>query len=309
MPANPAPRAVRVKPKSALIIGSGPVVIGQAAEFDYAGTQACRALRAEGVRTILVNSNPATIMTDAEVADAVYLEPLTVEAIEQVIAKERPEGLLAGLGGQTGLNLAVALAKAGVLEKYNVRLIGTPLEAIEMAEDREKFRDLLDRIGQPYAPSWIVEGETEEERDAAAHIALREDRPAGDHPARVHAGRHRRRHRRDRGGVLGADPDRPAPEPDPPGHDRALPGGLAGDRVRGHARRGRHLHRRLLDGERRPAGRPHRRLDRGRARPDAAGPGPPAAPIRGAGDHPGARRRGRLQRPVRALARTTPNTP
>ena len=172
IPANPAPRAERVKPKSALIIGSGPVVIGQAAEFDYAGTQACRALRAEGVRTILVNSNPATIMTDAEVADAVYLEPLTVEAIEAVVAKERPEGLLAGLGGQTGLNLAVALAKAGVLDKYNVRLIGTPLEAIEMAEDRELFRDLLDRIGQPYAPSHIVEGETDEERDAAAHAAL-----------------------------------------------------------------------------------------------------------------------------------------
>jgi carbamoyl-phosphate synthase large subunit len=167
-----APRAERRKPESALIIGSGPVVIGQAAEFDYAGTQACRALRAEGVRTILVNSNPATIMTDAEVADAVYLEPLTVEAIEQVIAKERPEGLLAGLGGQTALNLAVALAKAGVLEKYNVRLIGTPLEAIEMAEDRELFRDLLDRIGQPYAPSHIVEGATDEEREAAARKAL-----------------------------------------------------------------------------------------------------------------------------------------
>jgi carbamoyl-phosphate synthase large subunit len=174
VPANPAPRAVRIKPKSALIIGSGPVVIGQAAEFDYAGTQACRALRAEGVRTILVNSNPATIMTDAEVADAVYLEPLTVEAIEQVIAKERPEGLLAGLGGQTGLNLAVALAKAGILEKYNVRLIGTPLEAIEMAEDRQLFRDLLDRIGQPYAPSCIVEGEDDETRDKAAREALAE---------------------------------------------------------------------------------------------------------------------------------------
>jgi carbamoyl-phosphate synthase large subunit len=172
VPATTAPRAVRVKPKSALIIGSGPVVIGQAAEFDYAGTQACRALRAEGVRTILVNSNPATIMTDAEVADAVYLEPLTVEALEQVIAKERPEGLLAGLGGQTGLNMAVELAKAGILEKYNVRLIGTPLEAIEMAEDREKFRDLLDRIGQPYAPSYIVEGPDEAARDAEARKAL-----------------------------------------------------------------------------------------------------------------------------------------
>jgi len=172
--AAPALRERAPKPKSALIIGSGPVVIGQAAEFDYAGTQACRALRGEGVRTILVNSNPATIMTDAEVADAVYLEPLTVEAIEQVIAKERPEGLLAGLGGQTALNLAVALAKAGVLDKYNVRLIGTPLEAIEMAEDREKFRDLLDRIGQPYAPSCIVEGETDEARDHAAREALAE---------------------------------------------------------------------------------------------------------------------------------------
>jgi carbamoyl-phosphate synthase large subunit len=172
VPANQPPRAHRPKPKSALIIGSGPVVIGQAAEFDYAGTQACRALRGEGVRTILVNSNPATIMTDAEVADVVYLEPLTVEAIEQVIAKERPEGILAALGGQTGLNLGVALAKAGVLDRYNVRLIGTPLEAIEMAEDRQKFRDLLDRIGQPYAPSWIVEGETDEEIDREAHIAL-----------------------------------------------------------------------------------------------------------------------------------------
>src|SRR5436305_10109930 len=141
------------RPTSVLILGSGPVVIGQAAEFDYAGTQACRALRAEGVRTILVNSNPATIMTDPTVADAVYLEPLTVPAIEAVIARERPEGLLAGLGGQTGLNLAMALSRAGVLERHGVRLLGTPLRAIEMAEDREAFRDLLVSIDQPYAPS------------------------------------------------------------------------------------------------------------------------------------------------------------
>ncbi len=160
------------KPGSVLIIGSGPVVIGQAAEFDYAGTQACRALRAEGVRTILVNSNPATIMTDPTVADAVYLEPLIVPAIEAVIARERPDGLLAGLGGQTALNLAMALAQAGVLARYNVRLLGTPLEAIEMAEDREKFRDLLDRLGQPYAPSAIVEGTTEAGRSASADAAL-----------------------------------------------------------------------------------------------------------------------------------------
>jgi carbamoyl-phosphate synthase large subunit len=162
------------KPRSVLILGSGPVVIGQAAEFDYAGTQACRALRGEGVRTILVNSNPATIMTDPGVADAIYLEPLTVEAVEAVIARERPDGLLAGLGGQTALNLAVALSRGGVLARYNVKMLGTPLEAIEMAEDRELFRDLLDRIGQPYAPSAIVEGATEAARRASADRALEE---------------------------------------------------------------------------------------------------------------------------------------
>jgi carbamoyl-phosphate synthase large subunit len=162
----------RPRPASVLIIGSGPVVIGQAAEFDYAGTQACRALRAEGVRTILVNSNPATIMTDPAVADVVYLEPLTVEAVAAIIERERPEGLLAGLGGQTALNLAVALAKAGVLERYGVRLLGTPLEAIEMAEDRERFRRLLAELGQPFPPSEIVEGASEEVWREAARRAL-----------------------------------------------------------------------------------------------------------------------------------------
>jgi carbamoyl-phosphate synthase large subunit len=163
---------IRRKPASVLILGSGPVVIGQAAEFDYAGTQACRALRAEGVRTILVNSNPATIMTDPQVADAIYLEPLTVEAVEAVIAREKPEGLLAGLGGQTALNLTAALAEAGVFDRHDIKLLGTPLEAIRMAEDREAFRDLLDRIGQPYAASHIVEGATEEARRASADEAL-----------------------------------------------------------------------------------------------------------------------------------------
>jgi carbamoyl-phosphate synthase large subunit len=168
------PSVTGSKPSSVLILGSGPVVIGQAAEFDYAGTQACRALRGEGVRTILVNSNPATIMTDPGVADAIYLEPLTVDAVEAVIARERPDGLLAGLGGQTALNLPVALSRGGVLARYNVRMLGTPLEAIEMAEDRERFRDLLDRIGQPYAPSAIVEGPTETDRHASADAALAE---------------------------------------------------------------------------------------------------------------------------------------
>ena len=136
-----------------LIIGSGPIVIGQAAEFDYAGTQACRALREEGVQTVLVNSNPATIMTDTGVADVTYLEPLTVEVLERIIARERPDGLLPTLGGQTGLNLAVALAEAGVLERYGVRLLGTPLHAIQQAEDREAFKQLLIAIGEPVPES------------------------------------------------------------------------------------------------------------------------------------------------------------
>ena len=160
------------RPRCVLIIGSGPVVIGQAAEFDYAGTQACRALREEGVRTILLNSNPATIMTDPGVADAIYLEPLTVGSVERILEAERPDGILAGLGGQTALNLAVDVARAGLLERYNVRLLGTPIEAIEMAEDRERFRDLLDRIGQPYAPSEIVEGATEVSRQLGIERAL-----------------------------------------------------------------------------------------------------------------------------------------
>jgi carbamoyl-phosphate synthase large subunit len=155
-----------MKPKSVLIIGSGPIVIGQAAEFDYAGTQACKAVREEGVRSILVNSNPATIMTDLDVADAVYIEPLTVAVLERIIARERPEALLPTLGGQTGLNLAVDLDRAGILEKYNVRLIGTPLRAIRRAEDRELFRDLLAGLGEPVLESEICV--TVEECEAAA---------------------------------------------------------------------------------------------------------------------------------------------
>ena len=139
-----------------LVIGSGPIIIGQAAEFDYAGTQACKSLREEGIFTVLVNSNPATIMTDQDVADKIYIEPLNVQVLERVIAQERPEGILPTLGGQTGLNLAVELADAGVLERFGVRLLGTPLESIKNAEDRELFRDLLTKIGEPQPPSEIV---------------------------------------------------------------------------------------------------------------------------------------------------------
>ncbi|MSQ17032.1 MAG: carbamoyl-phosphate synthase large subunit [Dehalococcoidia bacterium] len=139
-----------------LVIGSGPIVIGQAAEFDYAGTQACKALREEGVGTVLVNSNPATIMTDDDIADRVYIEPLTVEVLERIIQRERPDGILPTLGGQTGLNLAVALADAGVLDRHNVRLLGTPLETIRKAEDRDYFRSFLHEIGEQQPPNITV---------------------------------------------------------------------------------------------------------------------------------------------------------
>ncbi len=159
------------KPSRVLIIGSGPIVIGQAAEFDYSGSQACRSLREEGVHTILVNSNPATIMTDDGIADTIYIEPLTVPVLERIIEKERPDGLLPTLGGQTGLNLAVALADAGVLEKYNVRVLGTPIATIRQAEDRELFRTLLEEIGEPVPESHIVTT-IEEARSAAREIGL-----------------------------------------------------------------------------------------------------------------------------------------
>ncbi|WP_099362322.1 carbamoyl phosphate synthase large subunit [Fredinandcohnia onubensis] len=141
---------------SILVIGSGPIVIGQAAEFDYSGTQGCRALREEGYKVILVNNNPATIMTDEVNADIVYFEPLTVESLEKIIAKERPDGLLATLGGQTGLNLAFSLSEAGILDKYNVKVLGTHIESIKKGEDREAFRSLMNELNEPVPDSEIV---------------------------------------------------------------------------------------------------------------------------------------------------------
>ncbi|MCG8482224.1 MAG: carbamoyl-phosphate synthase large subunit, partial [Clostridia bacterium] len=142
--------------KRVLVIGSGPIVIGQAAEFDYSGTQACQALREEGVEVILINSNPATIMTDKETADKVYIEPITAEFVEKIIAKERPDSLLPGMGGQTGLNMAVELYDKGILSQYGVNIIGTPIEAIKEGEDRESFKALMNKINQPVAESEIV---------------------------------------------------------------------------------------------------------------------------------------------------------
>ena len=140
-----------------MVIGSGPIIIGQAAEFDYAGSQACRALKEDGLEVVLVNSNPATIMTDTNIADRVYIEPLTVEFLTEIIAKEKPDGLLATLGGQAGLNLAVQLAEKGILAEYGVELLGTSLDAIEKAEDRERFKETMEKLGEPIPESLIVE--------------------------------------------------------------------------------------------------------------------------------------------------------
>ena len=143
--------------KKVLVIGSGPIVIGQAAEFDYAGTQACRSLKEEGVEVVLLNSNPATIMTDKDIADKVYIEPLTVEVVEQLILKEKPDSVLPTLGGQAGLNLAMELEEAGFLKANNVRLIGTTAQTIKKAEDRLEFKETMEKIGEPVAPSKVVE--------------------------------------------------------------------------------------------------------------------------------------------------------
>ena len=164
--------------RKVLVIGSGPIVIGQAAEFDYAGAQACRVLRQEGISTVLVNSNPATIMTDKHLADAIYLEPLTTETLRRILAKERPDGLLAGLGGQTGLTLAMQLSRDGTLQQYGVRLLGSNLAAIEKAEDRELFRETLQAMGQPLIPS-----DTAQDLDTALAIAARIGYPVIVRPA------------------------------------------------------------------------------------------------------------------------------
>ena len=150
MPKDPNIRKV-------LVLGSGPIVIGQAAEFDYAGTQACRALKEEGVEVVLVNSNPATIMTDQDIADHVYIEPLNLASVTQIIAKERPDSILPTLGGQTGLNLAMNLHEEGVLAEHGVRLLGTSPASIKKAEDRQEFKDAMEALGQPCVTSDVVE--------------------------------------------------------------------------------------------------------------------------------------------------------
>ena len=279
---------------SILIIGAGPIVIGQACEFDYSGAQACKALREEGYRVVLVNSNPATIMTDPEMADATYIEPITWQMVEKVIALERPDALLPTMGGQTALNCALDLAKHGVLEKYGVEMIGAqPRGHRQGGGPREvQGRDDPHRPGQPALGAGAQHGRS----DAGAGGA----RLPGRDPAVLHAGRQRRRHRLQPRGV--------------PHHLRARLRGLAharaadrgvGDRLErvrdgGGARPQGQLHHRLLHREPRPDGRAHRRLDHRGPGADADRQGIPDHARRldrGAARDRG--RYGRVQRPVR----------
>ena len=161
--------AKRTDLKKILVIGSGPIVIGQAAEFDYAGTQACLALKEEGYEVVLCNSNPATIMTDTTIADKVYMEPLTLEYVAKIVRHERPDAIVPGIGGQTGLNLAMQLEKKGILKECRVELLGTSSESIERAEDRELFKELCESLGEPVLPS-VIANTVEEAIKAAENI-------------------------------------------------------------------------------------------------------------------------------------------
>ena len=213
-----------------LILGSGPIVIGQAAEFDYSGVQACKVLREEGYEIVLVNSNPATIMTDPEFADATYVEPLLPGPVAQIIERERPDALLPTLGGQTALNLAKALHEDGTLERFGVELIGADYDAIARAEDRDLFRQTMERGG--------AEDAAQRDRHHArrgARVAAR-DRAAGHRAPGLHARRARRRHRPHRGGVRAHRRARPGGVADRPGPARPVGARLGRVRARGHAR-------------------------------------------------------------------------
>ena len=219
--------------KSILIIGAGPIVIGQACEFDYSGTQACKALKAEGYRIVLVNSNPATIMTDPELADATYIEPITPEIVAKIIERERPDALLPTMGGQTALNTALALDKQGVLAKFGVEMIGAKAPAIAKAEDRQLFREAMTRIGLATPKSMLAHNR---ERGAGRAGARR---PAGHRAAVVHAGRHGRRRRLQPGGVRRDRRARPRRLAGAPGAGRGERARLEGVRDGGGPRHAR----------------------------------------------------------------------
>ena len=274
--------------KRVLIIGSGPIVIGQACEFDYSGSQACKALRSEGLEVILVNSNPATIMTDPELADRTYVEPLTTEVLEAIIKVERPDAILPTVGGQTALNLAVDLANAGILEKYNVKLIGASIAGHQGGgrSAAVQGRDARNRARRP-----------DERARALARRGVEPGEDAGlpaGHPPVVHAGRRRRRHRLQHRGIPRAGRARRRAEPGPRGPHRGIRDRLEGIRARGDARRRGQLRRHLLDREHRPDGRPHGRQHHRRADPDAQRQGISADARRGAPHH----QQGRASKPA-----------
>ena len=346
---------------SILIIGAGPIVIGQACEFDYSGTQACKALKEEGYRIVLVNSNPATIMTDPDLADATYIEPITPEIVAKIIEKERhvvPGGfaLLPTMGGQTALNTALSLRRMGVLEKFDVKMIGADADAIDKAEDRELFREAMKKIGLETPKSSLANASDLKHSDRAAHAveaekikarglppeqeeqtaledfdalwnsrepdrkkryiekglieALRSaagDRPAGDHPAVVHARRHRRRHRLQQGGVHRDRRARARRLADHRSADRGIGARLEGIRDGGRSRPQRQLHHHLLDREPRSDGRAYRQFDHHRAGADAHRQGIPDHARRL--DRGAARDRGgdrRLERAVRGQSGRRP---
>jgi carbamoyl-phosphate synthase large subunit len=220
--------------RSIMILGSGPIIIGQACEFDYSGTQACRALRREGYRVVLVNSNPATIMTDPEFADATYVEPLQPEVVESIIAAERPDAILPTVGGQTGINLTMKLHQRGALERFGVELLGAGVEALELGEDRLLFKQAMEEIGLRVPKSGLCRSLEEARRVVAALGYPLIVRPSF-----------------------------------PPGAARAVGSGLEGVRARGHARPRRQRDRGLLGRERRPHGCAHRGLGDGGAAADA----------------------------------------
>ena len=283
--------------KRVLLIGSGPIQIGQAAEFDFSGTQACRALREEGIEVVLVNSNPATIQTDPDTADVIYVEPLKAEIIARIIEKERPDGILSGMGGQTGLNMTAELAEMGALK--GVEILGTPLEAIYRGEDREQFKDLMQAIGEPVPRSMILNS-ADQIAEALAEVGL----PAIIRPAYTLGGA---------GGGVGphrgrAPPDRRTRPPalaHPPGPRRGVGDRLEGGRVRGDAGQERLLPHRLRHGERGRDGHPYGRVGRGRPDPDPPRRRVPDAQDGLDQDHPRARRPGRLQHPVSASRTAT----
>ena len=280
--------------ESILIIGAGPIVIGQACEFDYSGAQACKALKEEGYRVILVNSNPATIMTDPEMADSIYIEPINWRTLARIIEKEEPDALLPTMGGQTALNTALDLVREGVLARHGVELIAASREAIDMAEDRELFRNAMREIG------------LECPRAAVAHTlaqAMEIQQGLGfpvRHPAFVHHGRLGRRHRLQPRGVRADRRARPRCVADFRSAHRRIGDRLERIRDGSRSRQERQLHHRLLDRKPRSHGRAHRRLDHRRAGADADRQGIPAHAQRvDRGAAQDRRRNGRLERAVR----------